>query len=247
VSHYLLSRHETVQTVKLCRPDCYCDGGGRPITSCHVPQQFKPLGCVAPVVTVRVPGVPSPPVTSPNSSNGGLYRPGGYCEGCGRPTSSCHVPQQLNRGLGRPGGYCECVGPSITSCQVPQQFKPLCSVAPVVSVRVSNVPSHLATSRNISNRYAVSPRWLLLGWRASHHLLSRPARVQTATLCRPEGYCEGFGRPITSCHVPQKFKPLGRVAHVVTVSTVRVSDVSSPPVTSRNSTNRYALTRRWLL
>jgi hypothetical protein len=64
VSHHLLSRPETVQTATLCRTVCYCELGGRPKNICHVPQQFKPLACVAPVVTVRVADVPSPPVTS---------------------------------------------------------------------------------------------------------------------------------------------------------------------------------------
>jgi hypothetical protein len=64
-----LSRSPTVQTAGLCRPGCYCEGGGRSITSCHIPQQFKPLGCVASVFTVSVAGVPSPSLTSRNSSN----------------------------------------------------------------------------------------------------------------------------------------------------------------------------------
>jgi hypothetical protein len=106
----------------------------RPVTSSHVPQQFKSLGCFAPVVTVRVSGFASPPVTSRKEQTTGLCRTGSNCEGGGR---------------------------SITSCHVPQQFKPLRCVAPVVTVRVACVPSLPLTFRNSSNRWAVSP-WLLL-------------------------------------------------------------------------------------
>jgi hypothetical protein len=83
---------------------------------------------------VRVSGVPSPLVTSRTVKTAGFGRPGGYGEGVGCPISSCHVPQQ---------------------------FKPLGCVAPVVTVRVSVIPSLNLTSRTSSNRYAVSPLWLL--------------------------------------------------------------------------------------
>jgi hypothetical protein len=191
------------------------------------------------------------------------------------------------------------VGRPITSCHVPQQFTPLGYVPPVVTVRVSVGTSPLETPRKRSNRWAVSPRLLLCGGRASHHLLSRPATFQTATLCRPGGYCEGVGRPVTCCQGPQQLKPLRCVAPVVTVSvsevpshpvrsallqtfglcrvggycegvgrpinfsdvpqqfkpmgcvvpvfTVKVSGGTSPPVTSRNSTYRWAVLPQWLL
>jgi hypothetical protein len=133
-SHHLLSRPATVQTAGLCRPGCYSAGGGGPITSCHDPQQFYPLGCVAPVVTVRVSVVPSPPVTSRNRSNRWAVSPHVYSEGVAHPITSCHLPQQSQ--------------------------PPRC-VASVVTVRVSGVPSPPVTSRNSSNSWAVSPRWLL--------------------------------------------------------------------------------------
>jgi hypothetical protein len=133
-SHFLLSRPATFQIAGLCRVSGYCYGVGRPISSCHAPQQFKSLGCVASVVIVRVSGVPSPPVTSRNSSNRYAVLPGDYSEGVGRP---------------------------INFSQVRQQFKPLGCVVPVVTVTVSGVPSQPDTSRNNSNRWAVSPRWLL--------------------------------------------------------------------------------------
>jgi hypothetical protein len=83
-------------------------------------------------------------------------------------------------------------------------------------VRVSGLPLYPVTSCNISNRWAVStPR-----------------------------YCKSVGRAITSCHVPQQFKPLVCVATVVTE---RVSGVTSRPVTSLDSTNRYAVSTRWLM
>jgi hypothetical protein len=119
-------------------------------------------------------------------------------------------------GLCRTGGYCEGGGRLIIFCHVAQQFKPLGSVAPVFTVRVA----------------------------ASNHLLSRPATVQTATLCLTSCYCEGVGRPITSCHVPQQFEPLGCVPPVVTV---RVTGVPLLPFTSRNSSNRWAVSHRLLL
>jgi hypothetical protein len=155
-----MTRPATAQTAGLCRTGGYCDGGWRPITFCHVQQQFKPLRC----------------------------RPGGYYEGVGRPMKSCHLQQP---------------------------FKQLGCVATVVTVRMSGVPSPPVTSR----------------------------KVQTAGLCRTSGYCEGVGRPITSCHVPQQFKPLVCVAPV---DTVMVSGVPSPPLTSRNSSNSWALRPRWL-
>jgi hypothetical protein len=74
--------------------------------------------------------------------------------------------------------------------------------------------------------------------------LSRPATEQTAGLCRPGGYCESVGRLIISSHVPQLFKPLGCVALVVTV---KVSGVPSPLLTSHISSNRLAVSPRWLL
>jgi hypothetical protein len=39
-------------------PVVIVSGAGDPLINNHVPQQFKPLRCVAPVVTVSVPGVP---------------------------------------------------------------------------------------------------------------------------------------------------------------------------------------------
>jgi hypothetical protein len=130
----------------------------------------------------------------------------------------------------------------MTSCHVPQQFKQLDCVAPLVTVRVSGDPSPPVTTRKRSNRWAVSPRLLLRGCRASHHLLFRPATVQTAGLCRPGGNCKCGGRPIISCHVPQQFKQLGCVAPVVTVMVV---GVPSHPVKSRNSSNSWAVSPRW--
>jgi hypothetical protein len=159
----------------------------------------------------------------------------------------------------------------VTSCHVPQQFKPLVCVAPVVIVRMSSFPSPPVTSRNSSNRWSVSPRWLLCGWPASHHLLSRPATVQTAGLCHNGGYCESVRRPITFCQVPQQFKPLRCLpggycecvgppitsCHasqqfkplrcVVPVVSVKLAGVPSHPVTSRNSSNRWAVSLRLLL
>jgi hypothetical protein len=156
--------------------------------------------------------------------------------------------------LCHPGGNCEggiVPSPFTTSRHSSNRW----AVAPVVTVRMSSFPSLSVTFRHSSNRWAVSPQWRLLGFRASPYLLSRPAtvqtaglcrtaRVQTAVQCRTGGLYEGVGRPKTSCHVPQQFKPLRCVAPVVIV---RVASVPLPSVTFRNSSNLYIVSHRWIL